>query len=168
MNVQKQENAELQKVAELVEEIKFAMLTTAEEDGSLRSRPMSTMEMDAQGHLWFFTSMSSHKIEETEHHHEINLSYMRPDKQDYVSISGIGEIVRDKQKMQALWSPWIEPWFPQGLNDLDLVLLKVTINEAEYWEAPGNAVTRVYGLAKALATGNKGSLGNHQKINLPH
>lgn len=164
MDVQKQASEELDRLAALVGEIKFAMLTTAEPDGTLRSRPLATMQMDAQGALWFFTGQSSPKVHEVEAHRQVNVTYARPDRQDYVSISGTAETVRDRQKMQQLWTPWIKPWFPQGLDDPDLVLLKVTIRQAEYWDAPGNPIKRYYGLAKALATGDTDGLGEHEKI----
>jgi general stress protein 26 len=165
MDVQDQNYGELQEVAQLVEEIKFAMMTTEEEDGTLRSRPMSTMQMDAAGNLWFFTGLSSPKVEEAQQNHrQVNLSYARPDKQDYLSISGTAEIVRDKEKMRSLWTPWIKPWFPAGLDDPDLILLKVTITEAEYWIAPGSTVKRLYGLAKGMMTGNTDALGDNRKV----
>lgn len=164
MDVQKQDNPELQKIAELVSEIKFAMLTTEESDGMLRSRPMATMQMDAEGQLWFFTGESSPKVAEATQHRQVNLSYSRSDKQDYVSISGTCEIVRDKQKMAELWSPWIKPWFPDGLDDPDLALLKITINHAEYWDAPGSVAKRLYGLAKGIVTGNTDALGTHGRV----
>jgi general stress protein 26 len=164
MDVQEQAFDQLQKVADLVEEIKFAMLTTEEPDGTLRSRPMATMQMDASGTLWFFTALSSPKIEEAEQHRQVNLSYARTDKQDYLSVSGTCEIVHDKDKMRALWTPWVKPWFPNGVDDPDLVLLKVTITEAEYWTAPGSAVVRLYGLAKGMLTGNTDALGESRKI----
>lgn len=164
MEVKDQEHIELQQVADLVHEIKFAMMTTEEEDGTLRSRPMATMEMDASGNLWFFTALSSPKIDEAEHHRQVNLSYARPDKQDYLSVSGTVAILQDKEKMRALWSPWIKPWFPKGLDDPNLVLLKVTITEAQYWMAPGSAVKRLYGLAKGVLTGNTDALGSSGKV----
>lgn len=166
MDMQKQSSEELTKLAGLIGEIKFAMLTTAEPDGTLRSRPLSTMQMDAQGRLWFFTAQSSPKVQEAEQHRQVNLSYARPDKQDYVSVSGTAETVRDRRKMEELWTPWIKPWFPNGLDDPDLVLLKVTIQEAEYWEAPGNTIKRYYGLAKAIATGDTDGLGDNEKIRI--
>lgn len=166
MDIQKQNDEKLEKVAELVKEIKFAMLTTAEDDGTLRSRPMATMQMDTDGDLWFFTSISSPKTQEAQHHRHVNLSYSRIDKQDYLAIAGTASFVHDKEKMQQLWSPWIKPWFRDGLDDPDLVLLKVTINEAEYWDAPGNSVKRLYGLAKGIMTGNTDGLGENRKIRM--
>jgi general stress protein 26 len=164
MDVQQQAHEELQDVAQLVEEIKFAMMTTEEDDGTLRSRPMSTMQMDAAGNLWFFTGLDSPKVEEALQHRQVNLSYARPDKQDYLSVSGIAEVVRDKEKMRSLWTPWIKPWFPNGLDDPNLVLLKIAITEAEYWVAPGSAVKRMYGLAKGIMTGNTDALGDNRKV----
>ena len=164
MNTEKQSSKELTKVAELIGDIKFAMLTTTEHDGSLRSRPLSTLKMDAQARLWFFTSMSSPKIDEIREHAQVNVNYARPDKQDYVSISGRAEMVRDREKMKELWTPWIKPWFPKGIDDPDLILLQVNIEQAEYWDAPGSAIMRTFGLAKALATGNTDALGANAKV----
>ena len=61
MEIDEQHNAALAKVAEMVGDARFAMLTTKEKDGTLRSRPMATMQLDSQGNLWFFTSLSSPK-----------------------------------------------------------------------------------------------------------
>jgi general stress protein 26 len=166
MEIDEQHNAALAKVAEMVGEAKFAMLTTSEKDGTLRSRPMATMQLDREGNLWFFTSLSSSKIAETQRDQQVNLSYARTDKQDYLSVSGAAELVHDKEKIQALWSPWVKPWFPKGPDDPDLALLKVSIMEAEYWDAPDSATARAYGLVKALATGETDALGEHGKLDV--
>jgi general stress protein 26 len=164
MYKQKQSDADLEKLADLIEESRIAMLTTAEADGTLRSRPIATLQLDAQGVLWFFTSASSSKIDEIEQHRRVNLSYVNADEHDYVSISGTAETVRDRVKMRELWTPWVKPWFPRGLDDPDLVLLKVTIERAEYWDAPDSGAKRLFGLARALATGNTAGLGRNEKI----
>ena len=44
------------KLAELMREFRFVMLTTAAADGSLHSRPMTMQDRDFDGDLWFFTS----------------------------------------------------------------------------------------------------------------
>jgi general stress protein 26 len=122
------------------------------------------MEMDADANLWYFTALSSSKIAEAQQHRQVCVSYMRPDKQDYLSISGSAQVVRDKDRMRRLWSAWIEPWFPRGLDDPDLVLLKITVAEAEYWDAPGGAVRRLAGLAKGIISGDTSGLGEHGRV----
>lgn len=164
MEMEQQSNEQLSKVGELVNDIKFAMMTTENQDGELTSRPMTTLQMDSEGNCWFFTARSSHKVGDLQQNLHVNLSYARIDKQDYLSVTGTAELVADKAKMQALWTPWIKPWFPEGLDDPDLALLKVRIESAEYWDAPGSQAKRLYGLVKGMMTGKTDSLGTNQSI----
>jgi general stress protein 26 len=167
MDIQPQGTTGMQKLAEVVGEAQIAMLTTAEPSGQLRSRPLVTLQLDSDGRLWFFISLSSPKVDEISQHRQVNLSYSDPDKQDYVSISGIAEIVRDRTKMRELWTPWVEPYFPRGLGDPSLALLRVQVDQAEYWNAPESSVQRLYGFAKAVATGDTKALGEHERVKGP-
>ena len=164
MKKQAQADPNMQKLADLIAEASIAMLTTAEADGTLRSRPLATLEMDSEGKLWFFTAMSSGKVSEIDQHRKVNLSYVNLDKQDYVSVSGHARLFRDPEKMRELWTPWVEPWFPEGLDDPDLGLLEVTVDDAEYWDAPASKTQRLFGLAKALTSGKTDRLGEHAKV----
>ena len=66
MTAQRRED-DLQKLRGLVKDIDFCMLTTVVENGDLHSRPMSSNgDIDSDGALWFFTSASSHKVNEIE------------------------------------------------------------------------------------------------------
>jgi general stress protein 26 len=137
MRVEKQKSAELARLASLVRQMRVAMLTTIEPDGSLRSRPLHTVELDRAGRLWFFTHAHSPKSAEIEaHDHQVNLSYADPRDEDYASISGTARLVRDQEKMRELWMAPLETWFPRGLEDPDLALLEVRIDKAEYWDQP--------------------------------
>ena len=168
MKKERQADPGMQKLADLIDEASIAMLTTEEPDGTLRSRPLATLQMDGQGKLWFFTAMSSAKVGDIDQHRKVNLSYAHPGKQDYVSISGHARLFRDQRKMQELWTKWVEPWFPDGVNDPDLGLLEVTIDDAEYWDAPASKRERLFGLAKALSTGATDQLGEHAKVRPRH
>jgi general stress protein 26 len=126
---------------------------------------LHTLELDFDHRLWFFVAASSAKIEEMNRNFaNVGLSYADPARQDYASITGVGEVVRDQERMKGLWSPWVKAWFPRGIDDPDLALLCVTIDRAEYWDAPGSVVKRFYGLSKARITGNTDALGEHRKL----
>ncbi len=161
---QPQSDPGMDKLADLIDATRIAMLTTEEPDGSLRSRPLATLQMDSDGHLWFFTALSSGKVGEIDLHRKVNLSYANVDKNDYVSISGHARLLRDRQKMEKLWTRWVEPWFPNGVDDPDLALLEVTVDEAEFWDAPASRMQRLFGLARALSSGDKSQLGEHGKV----
>jgi len=159
-------NENIRKLGEMIKEIKFAMLTTAEPDGTLRSRPMATQATEFNGELWFFTAASAPKVGEIEQDHHVNLSYAAPDKNLYVSVSGKARMVRDKQKAEELWNPAYKAWFPKGLDDPDLALLKVSATQAEYWDSSSSAVVHLVGFVKALATGERYHPGENEKIDL--
>ena len=121
----------IEKLKGLTESIDFAMLTTFA-NNKLRSRPMSTQEMDENGNLWFFTSEDTHKVEEIEANPQVNVAYSKPDDNTYVSVSGTASVSKDRAKIEELWSEIYKAWFPKGLDDPKLCLLKIQVEEAEY------------------------------------
>ncbi len=161
------QSEDVQKIAQMIKGIDFGMLTTVDDDGTLRSRPMSANgNVEFDGDVWFFTYGESHKVLEAQHHPQVNVAFSDPKKQTYVSLSGTAALVRDKAKVEELWEPSLKAWFPQGIDTPDIALLKVTAHQAEYWDAPGSAVAHVLGLVKALATGETPKVGEHENVSL--
>lgn len=154
-----------EKLKEMLEGIDFCMLTTID-GGQLRSRPMSTQEFEFDGDLWFFTRDNTHKADEISKDPRVNVAYSKPDDNRYVSVSGTAEIVKDRAKMEELWSPVLKAWFPDGLEDPNICLLKVAVEQAEYWDAPSSTIVQLFGMAKAIATGTEMSYGENKKIDL--
>lgn len=164
MNNDKQEN--LQKLIEKIKDIKVAMMTTMDTDGSLRSRPMRHSEVKADGIIWFFTGYESGKSHEIKNDSHVNLSYSNPDDELYVSVSGRASLTRDQAKIDELWSPALKAWFPEGKEDPNIGLIKVSIDKAEYWDAPNSVMVHLYGMVKAAITGEPAHPGDNKKINL--
>ena len=75
------------------------MLTILDDSGALASRPMTALEMDAQGALWFFTDVQSSKVENLL---AVNFSFTDRDQGAYVSLSVYGEIDTDRGRIQSL------------------------------------------------------------------
>jgi general stress protein 26 len=126
---------EITKLRELIKNIDYGMFTTVDDDGSLHSYPMSKSgEITSDAILWFFTYASSHKVTEIEHHKQVNVSFSSIEQQRYVSISGTAQLVKDRKKLRELWKPELQTWFPKGLDEPDIALLKVNINQANYWD----------------------------------
>jgi general stress protein 26 len=156
------------KLRELMKDIQVAMMTTIEADGSLRSRPMQLQEAEFDGSLWFLTDAKTAKVYEIERDHHVNLSFSHPTKANYVSVSGLARLVRDRAKAEELWTPLHKAWFPQGLDDPNLALLRVDIQKAEYWDSPSSKVVQLIGFVKAIATGKPygEEATDHEKLNL--
>jgi general stress protein 26 len=162
------DNDNVKKLAKLIKGIEVAMLTTQDDDGTFRSRPMATQQTEFDGTLWFFTHASAHKVQEIDREHQVNLSYADPGGNRYVSVSGLATLVRDRTKIDELWSPVLKAWFPDGKDDPDAALLRVDVNKAEYWDAPSSTLVKLVGFTKAVLTGKEYRPGDNQKLNNLH
>ncbi|MER3553460.1 MAG: general stress protein [Meiothermus sp.] len=159
------ENA-IPELAGKIEGIRFAMFTTQTADGHLRSRPMTTQEAEFDGDLWFFTSVQQELVDEIQANPAVGVVYADDDKGLWVSMMGQASVLRDEAKMKELYNPAVKAYFPDGLEDPDLRLIKVEVDQAEYWEAPHSKAARLFNLAKAALTGKRDHQGEHGKIKL--
>ena len=159
---------DLGRLRRLVDRTGVAMLVTTDAHGELRSRPVQTLDFDAQGRLWFFTAAQSPKVREIDDHRgQVNLAYADPSNGNYASISGVARFYRDAERARELWSKPCEIWFPEGPTDPGLLLLQVSIEQAEYWDSPDSPALRLWGMARALVTGDGDALGEHHKLGRP-
>jgi general stress protein 26 len=125
----------IQKFKELLNDVEVCMLLTTDSGGKTTSRPMVTLDVDRDGHIWFFTNELSDKVQDANKHAAVALIYARPSKNIYIHINGTCTIVRDKAKERELWVPPLTEWFPLGLDDPKLCLIRVIPDEAHYWES---------------------------------
>ncbi len=158
MKTHPQNTAELNRLCELIEDSKVAMMTTHDDSDMLVSRPMAPQEMDADGVLWFFTDRHSQKVGQLRN---VNLAFSDEDRSSYVSVSGTGHLVDDPDRIKSLWSAYAKPWFPDGPDSPNLTLLKVVPNTAEYWDAPHNKMVRMVAFAASIISGKPVGMGEN-------
>lgn len=139
---------EITKLRELIEDIDTAMLTTNSDVG-LVSRPMKTQEIEFDGDLWFFTKKETDKYHEILQNADVNVTYAG---KSYVSIRGKAEIVENINKKRELWNTAYEKLMETNCEDPNVILLKIKVETAEYWET-GNMVKQIIYLYKRI-TGN--------------
>ena len=161
MDIKTQKTVELTQLAKLIEGMRFCMLTTVDEENLMVARPMTPQQMCEEGALWFLTDPNSTKMQ---HLQLMNVAFSDEPKSTYVSISGHGEVVADRARIESLWSAFARPWFPDGVDSTNLALLKFVPNVAEYWDAPNSKMVRIFGsiisivAAKPIGMGEHGSL----------
>lgn len=157
----------VKKLGELIKNIKFAMVTTTNKEGQLRSCPLTAQEVDIDGDLWFLINKNSEACKNIKIDNRVNISFSFEEK-TYISVSGRGEFVDDGEKLQSLWSPSLKIWFTEGINDPDIIILKVNVETAEYWQYPSFKVVQMAALAKSLLGRQKEveNLSEHRKLDL--
>lgn len=163
MHIKSQRTAELTKLGELIEDIHTAMLTTFNDaEGMLMSRPMAPQEMCEKGAIWFLTDPNSNKVK---HLQVMNLGFSNEVDGTYVSISGHGELVDDRARIESLWTPFARPWFPDGVDSSNLALLKFVPHSAEYWDSTHSKMVRMLAMAASIVAGKQIGMGEHGNLN---
>lgn len=154
------------KFAVLIKGIKFAMLTTTNsefgpENGQLRSRPMTLQDTEFDGDLWFLAGKDGSAVADIQAQPRVNLAFSDVKNNSYVSASGRAEVVEDRNKAEELWSLVYAAWFPEGVDDPNLCLIKVSVETVDYWDSPHSSVAYALGFATAILSGKKvEDLGN--------
>src|ERR1044072_5984182 len=97
-----------------IEDIEIAMLTTRRADGHLQSRAMATQKRASGADLWFVTLEDTPKLRDLAADPHVNLSYYKDRTREWISISGIARISRDRAKIHELYAEDWRAWFPKG------------------------------------------------------
>lgn len=155
---------DVEKLKELMKDIKFAMLTTVGEDNQLHSRPMTLKAADFDGDLWFIISRSKAPAREIEDIHQVNVSFADANNMKFISVTGTGEIIVDRKKVEELWNPMYKAWFPEGVNDPDIAALKVQVTSADVWDSPSSKVVRMVGFLTSAITGEQNKAMGHREF----
>ena len=157
----------VRQIADLLEKIDTAMLTTVGPDGFLVSRPLSTRASSFDGkRVWFFTEADSPKVAEIARHPKVNLAYASSDRNTYVSLAGTAEVNRDRRRIGRLWNDAMKAFFPNGKDDPNLVLLEVQVRSIEYWDGPGSLIGQLVGFVVARVTGKEEHMGDNRLIDM--
>ena len=156
----------LEYLQDKIKEVRTAMLTTYNPDKGFSSRPMGTADVDAEGNIWFFTNDHSEKASEISVENTVSLTYSDPKNHTYLSIVGEAGFVDDKAKMKELWNPFVKAFFPDGIDDPKLTLIKITPSDAEYWDSSSSSMVVLFNVLKAAVTGHMYDEGKHGKIEL--
>jgi general stress protein 26 len=160
------ENEEaLSKFKKLANEISVCMFITNNEDNN-HTRPMATIKVEDNGTLWFFTDVRSIKVEEVSSNKSVHLVYAHPGKESYMDVWGNATVITDKQQIKDKWSPIVKAWFPNGVDDPNLSLLKVTPTDTYYWDAETGKMVAFLKIAAAAVTGTKLAEGKEGQIKL--
>lgn len=155
---------DLAKLGELIGDIRFALLTTLDRDDGFHTRPVQTLQVEANRTLWFFTDWNSPKVDELHRDVRVLLGYADPAKGVYAAVTGSGCLFRDIHKAKQLWSIEQRAYYPGGPEDERLALLRIVIERAEYWIAPGRTSYIVAALTAAVTGIPAGIIGENRKI----
>jgi general stress protein 26 len=162
---------ELDKLYEQIEEVEIAMMTTRRADGHLQSRAMATQKRAPGADLWFVTLDDTEKIRDLAADPHVNLSYYKDRTREWISVSGIATITRDRGKIHELYAPDWNAWFPKAgdprhgtKDDPRMVLIGVDVHAAAFLEVNKPQPLVLFEVVKGWLTGSTPEVGDMHHI----
>ena len=152
-----------QKMQDLLQDFKTAMLVSRTGSGQLRSRPMQVAEIEDDGTVWLMTERHSAKIQEIERDHQVNLVLQTSMK--FVSLGGLATTVEDRDRVARLWNEAWKVWFTGGKDDPNLILLQIRSDAGEYWDNSGMSGLRyLVEAGRAYFTGTRPDVAGDPRV----
>lgn len=130
-------------------------------------RPMSVLQVDRNGDLWFMSMVDSAKNAEIKADPLVHLFFQESKHSGFLNIYGIAEISRNQEKIDELWNPLLKVWFQGGKDDMKISLLKVSPTRAYYWDNKHGDLIAFAKMAASIVTGKTmdDSIEGNLKIN---
>jgi general stress protein 26 len=165
--VQNLVNAEaIEKLKELANAADICMFTTSLKRLPLSSRPMSTVQVDDEGNIWFLSKKSSEKNKEISKDHDVQLFYASKASAEYLSVYGSAAILTDRKKAEEIWTPIAKAWLTEGVNDPELTIIKVVPKDVYYWDTKSNKLVFLVKIFSAVITGKTMDDGVEGKLKI--
>ena len=118
------------------------------------------------GTLWFFADHRSPKIHELSADPTVSLFFQNDGDSCYMQLDGSAAVVQDRPKMRELYTPTLKTWFPEGLDDPNLTLIRFDAVAGSYWESPGGVLQAMTAYAESVVTGSPGKSGRSGTLSL--
>jgi general stress protein 26 len=154
----------IKKLQELVGSVKTGMLVTSGKSGRNTTRPMAVVDTDNSGNLWFFADRNSNKVRDIEEDQQVQVIFAHPGKDTFIAVHGRANIETDARYLAEKWNPLIKAWFPQGIEDPALCLIRIKTDEAQYWDTNATKVGSMIKIAVSAVTGKKLEEGVHGEL----
>ena len=130
-----------------METTKAAILTTIDSDGFPITRAMFNLrnkeqfpefseifeKAENQFLIYITTNTSSSKIKHIKENPRISVYYCDPDAFKGVMFGGEVEIIDDMEIKSKIWLDWWTKYYPEGLEDPDYALLKLSPKTARFY-----------------------------------
>lgn len=126
-------------VARALTRFEPAVVLTSDGLGAIHA-PMPDAGVDDRVY-WFLADARSLLDWESHRRQVVTVSFQSPDERVYLTLSGRTEVVTDHEVAAGMWRPSFKRWFPGGLADPRLLLLRFATYDAEYYETSGGRVS---------------------------
>jgi general stress protein 26 len=145
-----------------VDKARFGMLGLT--DGRSHFQPMTAFCDKERGAIWFFTRKDTDLARQVAQGHYAMFTVMAKDQEFQACIGGDLVPDHDRAKIDAFWNPMASAWFPEGKDDPELTLLKLTPGDAQVWVSRGGPLRYVFETVRANLTHTTPNVGESAPV----
>jgi general stress protein 26 len=165
------QSKKIDELYDLIEGIETAMFTTRRPNGQLVSRPMATQERIEGADLWFVSDATTHTLDELMLDPHVNCSYYNNRTHEWVSVSGIARVSKNRAKIRQLYKEEWKAWFGDdggerdgGPTDSRIALILVDADYACYMKVNKPRPIVLFEVLKGMVTGSRPSEGEVKEV----
>lgn len=150
---------ETRELSDVLSKLTFAMVGTAERDGTWKSRPLALSQLEGDV-LRFLVSTEAEWVQELETTGSPStVTFSDPGKNLYVALQGSARTLEDRSRIKDLMSAEAKAFFDDGEDDPTARVLEVTVSYGEWWDGPSGRLGQKLGVLKAALGGSAGGKG---------
>ena len=132
------EELTLEHVANEMQGIDIAILSTHTSDGRIACRPMSNNgDVKYDGSSFFFSYEQASCVSDIGRDPNVALGYASGGilgGSVYIAVEGAAKLIRDRIAFEEHWTPDLDAWFENGIDTPGLVLIHVEAERIKIWE----------------------------------
>ena len=123
----------LSDVSSKMRNLDICMMATHAASGVITNRPMSNNgDVEYDGNSYFYSYEGSEVVKDLKEDSTINLSFQGNDKL-YISITGKGELIKDKNVLKEHWVDSLNIWFNDGVDTPGIIMIHVKAGKIKFW-----------------------------------
>ena len=153
-------NQQLNFLQEKIQEIGSAIFFNLSDSVlKLPTSLVSTLKVDDYGFIWFFIQKPKQHLKEFENEFPVRLDFFRKGKSYFLQVMGKGWVVTDPEEI------YLAATLPEEVKEAamnDMVLVKVKISKAEYYETRTPRHSWWYGAVNTFTTWFRNSNNNYR------
>lgn len=165
------QSKKIDELYDLIKGIETAMFTTRQPTGHLVSRPMATQERIEGADLWFVTDSTTHKLDDLALDPHVNCSYYNNRTHEWVSVSGMARVSRNRSKIRQLYKEDWKAWLGDqggdndgGPTDTRIALILVDADHAAYMKVNKARPIILFQALKGIVTGSRPATGEMREV----
>ena len=143
----------IEKIREVVGDTADGMMCTNLTKVPFFTCPMHVQEVDEDGCLWFFSVKNSQHSHDIKNDSRVQFLLADSGTSSFMTLYGKAEILYNREKIDKLWSSYVKVWFPEGKDDPNLTLIKLTPKDGYYWDTKNNRMIGFLKMAASIVTG---------------